>query len=119
MRLTELNPNWCGHGGEGSFTRGDDGELIPIPERTRVGLTYDCPCGCGDRRYVPFRNPVDGQGPLKSENPNWERTGDDFETLTLKPSIQHVPVKGVLDGKSFTDGCNWHGFITNGEVKTV
>lgn len=34
----------------------------------------------------------------------WERTGDTFDTLTLKPSIQRV------------GGCAWHGFITNGEV---
>ncbi len=85
-----------------------------IPERKRVGLGYDCPCGCGDRRYVPFKNPIDGLGPLKSENPNWVRTGDDFETLTLHPSIKHVPVKGT--GDNYVDGCAWHGWIKNGEV---
>jgi hypothetical protein len=37
----------------------------------------------------------------------WTRTGEDFETLTLTPSIHSDPAKG---------GCGWHGFITNGEV---
>ncbi|KKN19223.1 hypothetical protein LCGC14_0947920 [marine sediment metagenome] len=103
MRLIDLNPQWVRHGG-GGITHGGK----PVSERKRVGLGYDCPCGCGDRRYVPFANPEDGQGPLKSENPAWERTGTDFETLTLSPSIRHVPVD--------PDDCSWHGWIKNGEV---
>jgi len=35
----------------------------------------------------------------------WTVTGDNFENLTITPSI-------LLEG-----GCNWHGFITNGEIK--
>lgn len=113
MLLTDLNPKWCGHGGKGSFTRGPNGEEVPIPKRTRVGLMYDCPCGCGDRRYVPFENPEDGLGPLEGKNAKWTRTGTDFETLTLQPSIKHVPHK-LRDGT--LDGCAWHGWIRNGEV---
>jgi len=111
VKLTDLNPGWVGHGGEGHFREGEDGELIPIPARERIGLGYDCPCGCGDRRYVPFTNPEDGQGPLPNDKPTWQREGTDFETLTLKPSIQHVPIE--------KGDCNWHGFITNGTIKTV
>ena len=112
MKLVDLNPNWVGHGGEGHFRRGEDGELVPIPERKRIGLSYDCPCGCGDRRYVPFTNPIDGLGPLlNSSGASWQRDGNDFKTLTLSPSIRHVPVE--------EGDCKWHGHITNGVIKTA
>ena len=41
--------------------------------------------------------------------PTWQRTGDTFETLTLHPSILRSPQKG---------GCGWHGWVTNGEVRS-
>lgn len=105
MRLTELNPAWCGAGGKGITDK--DGNQVPA--RSGVGLLYDCPCGCGDRRYVPFRNPLDG-GPQHADAARaaWQRTGEDFETLTLAPSIKHVPVDH--------EDCAWHGFIRNGEI---
>ncbi len=108
MLLTDLNPNWCSSGGEG-ISRVVDGVHVPVPERKRIGLMYDCPCGCGDRRYVPFANPIDG-GPCveNSKGASWQRTGDDFETLTLSPSIRHVPLN---DGD-----CSWHGWIRDGKV---
>lgn len=112
MRLTELNPNWCDAGGDGVFTRDENGELQPAPRRGGVGLMYDCPCGCGQRRFVPFENPVDGGPAHGSEGrPHWKRTGEDFETLTLTPSIKHVPID--------EGDCDWHGFITDGGVRTV
>jgi Family of unknown function (DUF6527) len=105
MKLTDLNPRWCGHGGEGVTYGGK-----PIPLRERVGFTFNCPCGCEDRVYVPFANPEDGQGPLKSGNPTWQRTGTDFETLTVHPSILRRAVPGFP--------CTWHGWVKNGEVST-
>lgn len=102
MRLTDLNPRWVRAGGEGVSNA--DGS--PVPQRTGVGMTFDCPCGCPDRAYVAFANPLDGGPPhISPDQPTWQRTGETFEALTLTPSIQRV------------GGCQWHGFITNGEAK--
>ena len=87
MRLTDLEPRLYGHGGEG------------------VGMTFLCPCGCGIRAAVTFRNPIDGLGPFDAGGtPTWKREGDTFETMTLSPSILR------------TTGCKWHGWIRNGEI---
>lgn len=103
MRLIDLNPEWDGVGGEGVF---ETATGSPIPRRDRTGVSLDCPCGCEHRLHVPFANPVDGRGPTWPGY-GWEREGDTFETLTLKPSIQRErPAR-----------C-WHGFITNGEIIT-
>lgn len=67
-----------------------------------MGISCDCPCGCNQLLYVPFKNPIDGGPPLEAGF-GWTRTGDTFETLTLTPSI--------LRG-----GCGWHGFITAGQI---
>jgi hypothetical protein len=101
MKLTELNPRWMAHGGEGVTKDGQQ-----VPRREGVGISLDCPCGCAYRLAVTFSNPIDGQGQLEDAGVAWERTGDTFETLSLTPSIQ----------REFP--CNrWHGFITNGEVR--
>lgn len=115
MRLTDLNPHWVSNGGEGVTQRGE-----PVPRRDRIGIDFLCPCGkrqpIGDdpdddshRCFIPFKNPPDGGPPVygSDEHPCWEREGDTFETLTLKPSIKRAREHG---------GCGWHGFITNGEV---
>ncbi len=57
MRLVDLNPRFIGAGGPGHLD-GETGE--EIPERTGVGMSFDCPCGCGARPGVMFENPVDG-----------------------------------------------------------
>lgn len=106
MRLTDLNPVFLSTGGSG-VTRSDTGE--PIPETKGVGVVFDCPCGNHDeehRCYVPFANPI-GPGPHENER-GWRRTGDTFDTLTLTPSI--LRYRGL---------CDWHGYITNGDVLTV
>jgi hypothetical protein len=104
MKLIELNPQWLGNGGEG-VTETATGKAVP--RREGVGVDLDCPCGCDRRLYVPFKNPLDG-GPSihHSSTGGWLRTGEDFETLTLTPSIQRAD----------PNGCRWHGFITNGEI---
>lgn len=104
MKLTDLNPQWIGSGGEGIF----DKDMNPVPARQGVGLMCDCPCGCGNELYVPFTNPRDG-GDNRGERVTWQRTGDEFKVLTLTPSIRRIPVQG---------SCGWHGFITNGEIIT-
>lgn len=108
MCLTELNPKWVDYGGERIYRRDEKGELHPVPRRVGVGLVMDCPCGqCGSRCYVDFANPLDGGSPIQPNDHVWERTGETFDTLTLRPSILRARDKG---------GCGWHGFVTNGEV---
>lgn len=102
MKLTDLNPRWVGAGGEGISDK--DGN--PVPARHGVGVSFDCPCGCGTRTYLDFQNPLDGGPAHDTRGPHWKRQGETFETLTLKPSIRRTPPRG----------CGWHGFVTNGEV---
>lgn len=101
MKLVELNPEWLGYGGNGVFTTSTG---LLIPRRERIGIHMNCPCGCSRPLSLKFTNPVDGLGPIVGTT--WERTGEDFETLTLSPSIQRAD----------DDGCHWHGYITNGEI---
>lgn len=103
MKLTDLNPRWVGAGGPGISDK--DGN--PVPAREGVGISFDCPCGCHIRDYVDFTNPLDGGPPHRSDGHTWQRTGDDFATLTLHPSIKRDRAKG---------GCGWHGWVKNGEV---
>lgn len=101
MKLTDLNPRWLIAGGPGITRNGK-----PVPQRNGVGMSFDCPCGCGQRRVVEFSNPLDG-GPCHTDDGHtWDRSGDTFETITLKPSIRATR----------PHGCGWHGYITNGEV---
>ena len=102
MKLTDLNPRWIGAGGTGITTL--DGK--PVPARHGIGMLFDCPCErCGNRAYVAFSNPLDGGPPVVNEGEAmWQRTGEDFETLTLSPSIHRV------------GGCGWHGYITAGNL---
>lgn len=102
MRFIELNPQWVDAGGEGI----SDSEGNPVPERNGVGIIFDCPCGCSIKCYVGLTNPLDGK-PYINQRPLWNREGEDFNTISLKPSIRRLT------------GCKWHGFITNGEVITV
>lgn len=98
MRLTDLDPRWVSHGGEGITNAA--GEAIPL--REKIGVSFDCPkCGPIHPGFIPFANPLDG-GPSTHEVA-WQRTGESFETLTLTPSI-------------LRKDCGWHGFITNGEI---
>lgn len=99
MRLLQLDPVFLDAGGIGVT----DANGNQVPQRTGVGITFDCPCGCGVRRYVPFANPLDN-GPARDQRHGWQRQGDTFDTLTLTPSILVV------------GDCAWHGFIRNGEI---
>lgn len=105
--LIDLNPGWVGAGGEG-VTNAKTGE--PVPRREGVGVSFDCPCGCDRPAFIPFENPLDGGEPHGTGD-HWKRTGDTFETLTLRPSILRVKVVEA--------NCEWHGFLTDGEFKSV
>ena len=108
IKLTDLNPNFFNSGGEGVFRKNDQGDLIPVPERTGVGISFDCPCGeCGERVLLNFEKPIDGGEVITNQQPAWERIGNIFENMTLRPSIQRL-------GK-----CRWHGFLTDGVLKSV
>lgn len=109
MRLTDLDPHWVGAGGEGISRRLPDGSSEPVPRRDGIGIIFNCPCGNhGEthRAFIPFSNPLDGGPPHVSERPQWRRTGDTFETLTLSPSICRID-------------CRWHGWVQKGEVTQV
>lgn len=100
-KLVDLNPRWV-------F---DD-------QHRRIGVSFRYPVSCkfnlGDdcRAYVQFANTLDGA----PHNPKgWQRAGETFETLTLTPSVlaHHQDFTGQSSGE-----CDWHGFVTNGEVRT-
>ncbi len=103
--LTDLNPRWVGAGG--GHVSDKDGN--PIPERKGVGMFFNCPCGCKQRSFLYFENPTDGGSPTNGKAPTWKRTGDDFSNMTLTPSIRRTE----------PGGCGWHGFLTDGEFKSV
>ena len=106
-KLIDLDPGFGGAGGDGVYRKDENGILQPVPRREGIGLSFTCPCGCEELVYVDFSNPIDGNPPYRADGDTWERVGDDFENLTLHPSIQRV------------GGCNWHGWIKKGEVITV
>lgn len=95
MRLAELNPRWWADSTDGTTGR-------------HLGVTFDCPHCPKEhplRLSVAFSNPIGGGEPYAVPTKlHWQRTGEDFETLTLTPSI---------DASGFG---HWHGFIQNGEV---
>lgn len=62
-----------------------------------VGFAFVCPCGCGREGYLPIDTFTAG--------PRWDWNGD-RERPTLTPSVL------------FRGGCQWHGFLTNGEWRT-
>lgn len=111
LRLVDCNPRWAT----------DDG-------RTRF-LIFDCPEGHEDCRHsIPFTPSLEGV-PMTSPQQNgaqWTRTGDDFATLTLAPSIRRVAryasrEAAIADGvkPEYLDAsltCALHIFITNGAI---
>lgn len=106
LKLTELNPEWLGRGGEGVY----DKDHNPISYTHGAGISFDCPCGCEKKIAIMFNNPLDGKR-FSNRNAYWDRSGDTFETLTLSPSILNWNIEDHSE--------HWHGFITNGEIITV
>lgn len=98
MKLTDLNPRWTG------FPYGS----------IRFGVTFDCPHCKTQRIGVMFSNPIDPERwiergvTMPQAQCKWTRSGENFDTLTLTPSI---------DSSQIDFGGHWHGFITNGEVQ--
>lgn len=112
-RLVDANPVWVDAGGEG-ITNALTGE--PVPHRRGVALMFNCPIHDDCPRCVPVDPPLDGGQPIEpfaggeGRARSWARTGgEDFDTVTLSPSIR------CLGGP---DGCEWHGFIRAGRFET-
>lgn len=93
MKLTDLDPD---------FISNSAGE--------RIGIGFLCPACREQKIYVPFND--------KSAALNWKQTGDTFDTLTLKPSVDARHVNFKDSAPHDLRECRWHGFITNGEVTT-
>jgi hypothetical protein len=97
-RLIDANPRWH------SYSRGE----------ARCFVSFDCPihedCHIG---AIPFTPSVEGGRAPHAGGVVWERqAGTDFDKLTISPSIH---VMGERNGPGH---CEWHGFITNGELIT-
>lgn len=64
-----------------------------------AGLAHACPCGCGMWGWMNFKE--------YGFDKYWERTSDDWEHLTLTPSI------GFMKDKT-TGQYHWHGYLRGG-----
>lgn len=107
MRLADLDPEWLAIGGP-DIRDVATGEEVPRIEK--AGLSFLCPCGCGHRVMVMFQHSVGENKPIgerRYSGHRWQATGNSFDDLTLRPSILR------------SNGCGFHGYITNGEVQTL
>lgn len=97
MKLTELSPQWLS----------EDMFIFKNPLGGRYWLT--CKRTIITRReqcILASKVKELHEGNVVMTNPEmaWNFTGNDFETITVTPSID-ASASG-----------NWHGFITNGEI---
>jgi len=76
------------------------GEFVFYTDSAGVisGLVYMCPCGCGVDSSIPFS----GRSPEETKGPLWNWDGD-VSSPSVTPSIRRL------------SGCQWHGWITDGE----
>jgi hypothetical protein len=78
-----------------------------------MGLSFRCP-HCERRLAVWFENPVDGGpsiDPATHRGPLWKRSGDDFDLLTLTPTID---AKERDPETREIVAVHWHGYIDRG-----
>ena len=99
MKLTDLEPEWLSPDVfifRSPTGRGDllTCKRVAMPQREQYALIYD-------------KNPQYKGRPVVLTVPDfaWKFEGNDFTTMTVTPSID-ASASG-----------NWHGFITDGEVK--
>ena len=76
------------------------------PEKSKAGILFGCPCGCGQLKAVGFDTHwMDG--------PLWHFDGDrDRPTLTPSILIFQLNEQGAKVGE------HWHGFLTDGEFRS-
>lgn len=92
MKLTELKPEWS-------------------DEKTH--LKFACPTCGGNQLYIPVAK-------IDPEDRPWTMTGDNFENITLSPSIDfrhYDPGKPRSTDPNDTTNCHAHFFIRNGEIQ--
>lgn len=89
MRLVDLEPRWSG-------------AYESTPDAV---VSFLCPVCRKHRIDIPI-TPTRNGAALYPGGVHWRRTGEDFESMTLSPSIAH----------DAGNGCKWHGFIRNGEI---
>ena len=125
MKLAELEPRFIVYRKEteaerferGAATAGELIETRGIPFEKAQGLWFLCPL-CFEKNKGPVgthavevsfanRGVLEHQGSHNKEGKpvRWNVSGTDFANLSLTPSV-------LLQG-----GCNWHGFVTNGEIR--
>lgn len=109
MRLRDLNPKWLDYGG------GERVDGSKIPFQKGIGLSFECP-KCMERCYLEFDNPLDGSKSVTNNEQKWHRNGDDWDFLTLTPSIVHDKPDSITIMPDHNSQCGWHGYIRNGEV---
>ena len=102
LRLTDLDPRWAKDFSDGPITRVNfecpHCKATGAPQMLSVPFAPTIPDGVFQALGVPWPNPHVMGGKV------WQRSGEDFSTLSLTPSLD-------------CSACgHWHGFITNGEV---
>lgn len=70
---------------------------VSVDGERLVGFAFICPCGCGREGYLPTDTATPG--------PRWDWNGD-RERPSLNPSVL------------FRGGCEWHGYLTDGEWRS-
>jgi hypothetical protein len=88
--LLELSPKWI---------LGDDG--------LQIGVSFDCPACADVERHAmsPASSVHSSHRILFLWGTTWTRTGREFHSLTITPSIDVTP------------DCSFHGSITDGVVR--
>lgn len=83
--------------------------------RHGMGVSFRCP-HCTVRLAIWFVNPLDGGPPIDAGahvGQRWNRSGADFDTLTLFPSINAKEKDPVTKETTIM---HWHGFIHRGAL---
>lgn len=110
MRLRDLDAEFIRTTGEKSFRRVD---MLAEAE----GVMFLCPLcfktnggPVGTHRVICWTPAV---GPERQPRPGrWSLHGTSIDDLTLNGSVP-----GGARSVLLTDGCGWHGFITNGQAE--
>ena len=104
IELQELSPRW----------------VTESKSRWGMGLSLVCPLCRLERLVVWFKNPLDGGPSIIGKEFLWDREGETFDTLSLKPSIDAtwpgaIPCTNPPEPNRFW-GSHWHGCITDGKA---
>lgn len=102
MKLVDLDPRWLRAADSPTDAKQGISFLCPHCQKCRLGVFFT-PTICGNPPAVPDPLLHDHLQDTHLGKVLWERTGETFETMSLKPSI---------DASRW--GC-WHGWVTNGE----